>query len=206
MSKLKILVGCEFSGAVRRAFRALGHEAFSCDLLPADDDGEHLQGDVRHFLNLNWDLGIFFPPCTYLCGSGMHWTTRGLRDPQLTEDALNFVSDLLDAPIPHIAIENPVGAISTKIRKPNFSVQPYQFGDPFSKKTCFWTKNLPNLIPTNILETPESGRWSNQTPTGQNKLGPSKDRWKLRSATYPGLANAMAEQWGKFVEKSLDNI
>lgn len=197
-SKFRVLVGCEFSGIVRRAFRDLGHDAWSCDLLPTDDGSEfHLQCDIRHVLvkSARWDLGIFFPPCTYLCSSGMHWTTRGLRDPKLTEDALEFVQALMDAPIPRIAIENPVGAISTRIRKPDQIIHPWQFGHPESKTTCLWLKNLPLLKPTHVLPKPASGVWANQTPSGQNKLGPSENRWAERSKTYSGIARAMAEQW-----------
>jgi hypothetical protein len=126
----------------------------------------------------------------------MHWTTRGKRDPQLTEDALNFVQLLMHAPVQKIAIENPVGVISTRIRKPDCLIQPYEFGHPESKKTCLWLKNLPVLQPTNVCAKPASGYWDNQTPSGQNRLGPSPDRWKERSKTYPGIASAMASQWG----------
>jgi hypothetical protein len=139
---------------------------------------------------------IAFPPCTYLCASGMHWTTRGLRDPQLTEDALAFVRALMAAPIPRIALENPVGRISTAIRKPDQTIQPWQHGHLESKSTCLWLKGLPLLRPTDVLQKPASGRWMNQTASGQNNLGPSADRWKVRSATYPGIAAAMADQWG----------
>lgn len=193
---MKVLIGCEHSGVVRRAFRALGHEAWSCDLLPSEDDSPfHYQCDVRTILKDGWDIGIFHPDCTYLCSSGMHWTTRGLRDPKLTEDALAFVRELLEAPIDRIALENPIGCISSRIRKPNQIIQPWQYGHDASKGTCLWLKNLPNLVPTNILPKPESGRWGNQTPSGQNKLGPSEKRWKDRARTYDGIAAAMASQW-----------
>ena len=201
---MRILVGCECSGKVRDAFIALGHDAVSCDLLPSDRPGPHIQGDLVEVLDQGWDMGIFFPPCTYLCGSGMHWTTRGLRDPKLTEDALEFVRRILAAPIHRKALENPVGAISTRIRKPDQIIQPWQFGDDASKKTCLWLQNLPPLVPTKIvpgrLVTLPSGkvveRWGNQTDSGQNRLGPSEDRWKVRSETYTGVAEAMAAQWG----------
>ena len=199
---MRALIACEYSGTVRDAFRKLGWYAMSCDILPTDVPGEHHQGDVRELMAQPWDIIIAFPPCTYLCSSGMHWTTRGLRDPKLTEDALDFVRYLLGADCKHIAIENPVGAISTRIRKPDQIIQPWQFGHPESKTTCLWLKNLPLLVPTNVLQKPASGRWENQTPNGQNKLGPSKDRWKLRSATYQGIANAMASQWSEFVLSS----
>ena len=195
---LSILVACESSGAVRDALTALGHTAMSCDLLPTETPGEHYQGDVREVLDDYWDLMIAHPPCTYLSASGMHWTTRGLRDPKLTEDALDFVRLLLDAPIPKIAIENPVGAISTRIRPADQYVHPYQFGDDASKKTGFWLKGLPILVPTDRIPprlVNGKERWANQTDSGQNKLGPSDGRWKERSKTYPGLAAAMALQW-----------
>ena len=195
---MRMLAACEYSGRVRDAFAALGWDAWSCDLLPGDAPGQHFQGDVRVMLEQQWDLMVAFPPCTYLCSSGMHWTVRGLRDPKLTEDALDFVRLLLAAPIKHIAVENPVGCISTRIRKPDCSIQPWQFGENASKKTCLWLKNLPALTPTNILPLPPSGRWGNQTPSGQNNLGPSPDRWKERSKTYPGVAMAMANQWSDF--------
>ena len=198
----RVLVACEYSGRVRDAFTELGWDAWSCDLLPTDAPGNHVAGDVRPLLSQGWDMLIAFPPCTYLCSSGMHWTVRGLRDPKLTEDALEFVRLLMDAPIKHIAIENPVGAISTRIRKPDCVIQPWQFGTPESKTTCLWLKNLPPLIPSNILPKPENGRWENQTPSGQNKLGPSRGRWKERSKTYPGIAKAMAEQWSAFASSS----
>lgn len=131
----------------------------------------------------------------------MHWTTRGKRDPQLTEDALDFVRLLLDAPIPHIALENPVSVISTRIRKPDQKIQPHQFGADASKATCLWLKNLPLLVPTQHvpprITADGKKRWANQTDSGQNRLGPSEDRWKKRSATYPGIAAAMADQWGR---------
>ena len=202
---MRVLVACEFSGAVRDAFIARGHDAMSCDLLPTEAAGPHYQGDVRDVLGGGWDLMIAHPPCTYLAVSGMHWTTRGLRDPQLTEDALDFVRLLLDAPIPRIALENPVGVISSRIRKPDQIIQPYEYGHDASKKTCLWLKGLSKLQPTQMIEprivTTPSGktakRWGNQCSNyGQDSLPPSPDRWKLRSLTYPGVAQAMAAQWG----------
>lgn len=142
---------------------------------------------------------IAHPPCTYLSVSGMHWTTRGLRDPQLTEDALSFVRLLMDAPIPRIVVENPISIISSRIRKPDQIVQPWQYGHDASKATCLWLKGLPLLTPTQIVEpriVDGRKRWSNQTDSGQNRLSPSEDRWKIRSATFSGIAQAMAEQWG----------
>ena len=206
MEPLSILVACESSGAVRDALTALGHTAMSCDLLPTETPGWHYRGDVREVLDDYWDLMIAHPPCTYLSSSGMHWTTRGLRDPKLTEDALDFVRLLLDAPIPKIAIENPVGVISTQIRPADQYVQPYQFGDDASKKTGLWLKGLPILVPTKLIPPRlinGKSRWGNQTDSGQNKLGPSDDRWKERSKTYPGLAAAMALQWAGDARVSL---
>ena len=198
---MKVLIGCECSGAVRRAFRALGHNAWSCDLLPADDGGQHMQGDVLDVLELGWDLAIFHPPCTYLSVSGIHWNNRIPGRAALTDEALAFVRTLLDAPIPRVALENPVGVISTHVRKADQYIQPWQFGDPYAKKTGLWLRGLPPLRPTNVLapERQQSNgapRWRNQTASGQNVLGPSEDRAKLRSETYPGIAAAMAAQWG----------
>jgi site-specific DNA-cytosine methylase len=170
----------------------------SCDLLPSEQPGPHHQGDVRELLGQEWDLLIAHPPCTYLSVSGMHWTTRGLRDPNLTEDALDFVRLFMNAPIERVAIENPVSVISSRIRKPDQIIQPYQFGHDASKKTCLWLKGLPLLKPTQMVEpriVNGKQRWGNQTDSGQNKLPPSKDRWKLRSKTYEGIADAMAAQW-----------
>lgn len=193
----RLLVACEYSGRVRDAFTAKGWNAWSCDLLPSErENGNHYQGPVEDLLNQHWDMLIAFPPCTYLCSSGMHWTTRGKRDPQLTEDALAFVRLLLEAPVERIALENPVGCISTRIRKPDQIIQPWQFGHDASKKTCLWLKNLPLLQPTDVLPVPATGVWGNQTPSGQNRLAPGPDRWKERSKTYEGIANAMAAQWG----------
>ena len=200
----RVLVACEYSGILRQAFKSLGWDAWSCDLLPTEQEGQHYQGDVNDILNDGWDMLCAFPPCTYLCSSGMHWTIRGLRDPKLTDDALSFVRLLMDAPINHILIENPVGCISTKIRKPDCIIQPWQFGHPEAKKTCLWLKNLPVLQPTNILPLPLSGRWENQTGTGQNRLAPSKNRWKARSRTYQGIADAIAFQYTTFWNRDSD--
>lgn len=193
---MKVLVACEYSGTVRDAFIRFGHDAMSCDLLPTDVFGPHYQGDVRDILEAGWDLMIAHPPCTYLCSSGLHWNKRRPERAAQTEEALEFVRLLLDSDIPRIALENPVGCISTRIRKPDQTIHPWQHGDPESKATCLWLKKLPLLEPSNELPLPRSGRWANQTPSGQNKLGPSKDRWKLRSQTYQGIADAMAQQWG----------
>lgn len=171
----------------------------SCDLLPTDRPGPHYEGDVRDILNDGWDLMIAHPPCTYLCSSGLHWNKRVPGRQELTEETLAFVQLLLDAPIKRIALENPVGCISTRIRKYDQLIQPWQFGHDASKSTCLWLKNLPHLTPTKIIEpriVNGKKRWANQTDSGQNKLGPSADRWKIRSETYTGIAEAMAEQWG----------
>ena len=196
---MKILIACEFSGTVRDAFSRLGHYAVSCDLLPTDAPGRHYKGDVMDIIGDNWDLMIAHPPCTYLCSSGLHWNKRRPERAQMTEEALQFVRSLLDAPIPRIALENPIGAISTRIRKPDQTIQPYQYGHDASKSTCLWLKGLPPLRPTKMIEpriVNGKPRWGNQTDSGQNKLPPSEDRWKLRSETYQGIAEAMAHQWG----------
>lgn len=219
---MRVLVACEYSGRVREAFAARGHDAWSCDLLPSDVFGQHIQGDVLDALTQGWDMLIAFPPCTYICSSGLHWNKRTPGRADLTEMALHFVQRLLDAPVEKIALENPVGCISSRIRKPDQVIQPWMFGEDASKSTCLWLKGLPLLKPTQIVEgklyccgqllAEDSGKyvcpschgerkpkriWANQTPSGQNKLGPSPDRWKERSLTYQGIANAMAEQWGK---------
>ena len=196
---VRVLVACEYSGTVRDAFRRRGHDAVSCDLLPTDAPGPHYQGPVQDIISDRWDLMIAHPPCTYLSVSGMHWTTRGLRDPQLTDDALEFVRMLMGAPVPRIAVENPISVISTRIRKPDQIITPSQFGHDASKKTCLWLKGLPLLRPTQLVEPRiirGRKRWGNQTDSGQNRLSPSPDRWKVRSATYAGIAQAMADQWG----------
>ena len=190
---MKVLIACEYSGAVRDAFIAQGHDAISCDLLPTDAPGPHYQGDVRDIIEDGFDLMVAHPPCTHLAVSGARW----FKNKQIEQaEALDFVRLLLSAPIGKIALKNPISIISSRIRKPNQIIQPWQFGHSESKSTCLWLKNLPKLIPTDILPLPSSGRWSNQTPSGQNKLGPSPDRWKERSKTYQGIAEAMAQQWG----------
>ena len=181
----KVLIGCEFSGVVRDEFRKLGHDAYSCDVLPTENDSDHhIQGDVRRILHEDWDLGIFFPPCTHLCVSGARWFKEKTV---VQQDALDFVARLLLSPIPKIAIENPVGIISTKIRKPDQIIQPYEYGHGETKKTCLWLKGLPKLKPTKIVPGREQRIWS---------MPPSDTRWMERSRTYQGIAKAMAEQWG----------
>lgn len=186
---MKVLVACEFSGTVRDAFRAKGHDAWSCDLLPSEtqEKSYHLEGDVRNWLynkSWRWDLMIAHPPCTHLAVSGARWFKDKQKEQQ---EALEFVRILLDAPIPKIALENPVSIISSRIRKPDQIIQPWQFGHGETKKTCLWLKNLPLLQPTDIVEGREAR---------VHKESPGPDRWKCRSITYPGIAKAMASQWG----------
>jgi len=196
---MRVLIACEYSGTVRDAFLAAGHDAMSCDLLPTDKPGPHYQGDVFDILGDGWDMLIAHPPCTYLCSSGLHWNKRRPERAEQTEAALAFVQTLLDAPIERIALENPIGCISTRIRKPDQTIQPWQFGHDASKATCLWLKNLGPLTPTQTVPPrliDGRKRWGNQTDSGQNKLPPFADRWKIRSATYQGIADAMAAQWG----------
>lgn len=193
---MRVLIACEYSGAVRDAFLAMGHDAISCDLLPTDVPGPHYQGDVFDIVGDGFDLMVAHPPCTYLCSSGIHWNARRPERAGMTEDAVHFFRRLLAVDIPMIAVENPIGVASTRIRRADQTIQPWQFGHPESKATQLWLRGLPLLAPTNILKLPESGRWQNQTASGQNKLPPSADRWKIRSATYQGIAQAMASQWG----------
>ena len=181
---MKVLVACEFSGVVRSAFRSIGCEAWSCDVLPAEDESPfHFQEDVLKRLNDGWDLMIAHPPCTHLAVSGARWFKGKERE---QAEALEFVRRLLDAPIPRIALENPISVISSRIRKPDQIIQPWMFGHGETKATCLWLKALPLLKPTNVVEG-RKGRVHHESP------GP--DRWKRRSRTYTGIAKAMAEQW-----------
>jgi site-specific DNA-cytosine methylase len=190
---MKVLIACEFSGVVRRAFRALGHDAWSCDLLPAEDmpdggfpdDVYHIQGDALEAADSDyWDIMIAHPPCTHLSVSGARW----FKDKQLEQEAaLDFVWQLMEVPIPHIAIENPISIISSRLRKPDQIIQPWQFGHGETKATCLWLKNLPKLVPTDVVEGREAR---------VHKMPPGPDRWKDRSRTFDGIAKAMAEQWG----------
>ena len=185
---MRVLVACEFSGVVRRAFTARGHQAWSCDLLPSEDGSPlHILGDVRDYLTLDWDLMIAHPPCTHLAVSGARWFKEKHED---QEAALRFVRLLLDAPIPMIALENPVSVISSRIRKPDQIIHPWQFGHGERKATCLWLKNLPKLRPTDVVE----GRVARV-----HHEPPSPERWKNRSRTYEGIAVAMADQWGSRV-------
>ena len=224
----RVLVACEYSGVVREAFNALsGFHATSCDLLPCEDgrDDYHHQGDVRDILGNGWDLMICHPDCTYLTvsaewaykdpdferypGVGYHQRVKpgtlvGAKRREAREEALDFVRALLDAPIPHIALENPVGRISSAIRPADQYVQPHEYGHDASKKTGLWLKNLPPLTPTKLVEpryVDGKPRWGNQTDGGQNRLSPADDRWKERARTYAGIAAAMAEQWGAWVAR-----
>ena len=182
---MRVLVACEFSGVVREAFRRRGHDAWSCDLLPAEDASPyHIQGDVLTVLNEGWDLMIAHPPCTHLAVSGARW----FKDKQTEQaDALDFVRALLNAPVQRIALENPVSIISSRIRKPDQIVQPWMFGHGETKATCLWLKNLPRLTPTQVVSGREGRVW---------REPPGPDRWKRRSRTFQGLADAMADQWG----------
>jgi hypothetical protein len=175
---------------VRRAFRVAGHEAYSCDLLPAEDGSRfHFQQDVLAVIKLNapWDLMIAHPPCTHLAVSGARWFKEKAKE---QAEALEFVRTLLNAPIPHIALENPISIISSKIRKPDQIIQPWQFGHGEVKATCLWLKNLPKLVPTNVVDGRHPACWL---------ASPGPDRWKLRSRTYQGIADAMADQWGRLL-------
>lgn len=186
---MKVLVACEYSGRVRDAFLRNGHDAMSCDLLPTDSPGPHYEGDVRDVLYDGWDIMIAHPPCTHLAVSGARW----FKDKQVEQqEALEFVRLLLEAPIDRIALENPISIISSRIRKPDQIVQPWMFGHGETKATCLWLKNLPKLEPTDIVE----GR-SDRI----HKMPPSEDRWKLRSLTYLGIAEAMADQWGSITNE-----
>lgn len=218
---MKILIACEFSGIVREAFAARGHDAWSCDLLPTERPGKHIVGDVREVVGGGWDMMIAHPPCTYLTcsaewayGDGPYHqrvkpeTLVGEARRKAREEALEFVRFLLSAPIKRIALENPVGVISARIRPATQTFNPYDFGDDASKRTCLWLNGLMPLARDpakrkggRMVEWPKGSekmveRWANQTDSGQNKLSPSQDRWADRSVTYQGIADAMAEQWG----------
>jgi site-specific DNA-cytosine methylase len=181
---MRVLIACEYSGTVRDAFIARGHDAMSCDLLPSERPGPHHQGDVFDIIRDGWDLMIAHPPCTHLAVSGARWWKDKLDE---QAEALWFVAQLMGAPIPRIAIENPVSKISTAIRKPDQIVQPWQFGHGETKATCLWLRGLPKLVPTQVV----GGREARI-----HKMSPGPDRWKERSRTYQGIADAMASQWG----------
>lgn len=223
---MKILIACEESQAVTIEMRKLGHEAFSCDIIECSGGHPewHIKQDVlpllngrcsfttcdgvKHEIKGKWDMIIAFPPCTHLCSAGQHWFTRGLKDPALREEAVDFFMAFANADCDKIAIENPIGIMSTRYRKPDCKVHPWQFGHPETKNTCLWLKNLPSLVPTDILEKPEGG-WKNQHFTKDGKYASFVNydengkvlAWndprtaRIRSKTYPGIAKAMAEQW-----------
>jgi len=180
---VRILIACEYSGTVRDAFIAAGHDAISCDLLPSESPGPHYQGDVTDILSDGFDMMIAHPPCTHLAVSGARWFKDKVEQQR---EALDFVRLLMNAPIPRICIENPVSIISSRIRKPDQVIQPWMFGHGETKATCLWLKGLPKLTPTNIVEGREQRI---------HKMPPSPDRWKERSRTYAGIAAAMAQQW-----------
>ena len=201
---MRVLVACEYSGAVRDEFIKLGHDAISCDLLPTDVPGPHYEGDVFDIINDGWDLMIAFPPCTHLALSGAAWFEQKRKDGR-QQEALEFVKALMLAPIDKIAIENPLGIISSNIRPHDQVIQPYEFGDPFQKSTCLWLKNLPKLTPTNIVSKGQFKEWIDKK-TGTKISHPmwfcealtqGDLRWKIRSQTFPGIAKAMADQWSK---------
>jgi hypothetical protein len=182
---MRIILGCEFSGVVRDALRKLGHDAVSCDIIPGEGDGPHIQDDLLKHLDDGWDMGIFFPPCTHLAVSGARYFAAKRADGR-QQEGIDFFMALANAPIPKIAIENPVGIMSKKWRKPDQIIQPWQFGHGETKATCLWLKNLPLLVPTNIVEGREGRVW---------KMPPSPDRAKNRARTFSGIAKAMATQW-----------
>jgi len=194
---MKVLIACEFSGIVREAFAKRGHDAWSCDLLPTESKGNHTQGDVLKILNDGWDLMIAHPPCTHLAVSGAAWFKQKIADGR-QQQGIDFFMEMINAPIEKVAVENPICIMSTKYKKPNQIIHPWMFGQEFSKPTCLWLKNLPNLNPTNIVGkgefvTSKSGRrgakWNWWLP-------PGPERAKIRSRTFQGIADAMAEQWG----------
>ena len=187
MKQIRVLVACEYSGAVRDAFLSKGHYAISCDLLPTDIPGPHHQGDVLEILGDGWDLLVGFPPCTHLAVSGARHFASKRADGRQDAGAAFFMA-LANAPIPAVAIENPVGIMSTRFRRPDQVIQPWQYGHGETKATCLWLRGLPKLVPTDVVDGREQRIW---------KMPPSSDRWKLRSITYPGIAAAMADQWGK---------
>ena len=185
---MKVLIACEYSGTVREAFSKLGHDAWSCDLLETEIPGNHYKGNVKDILCDGWDLMIAHPPCTHLAVSGARWFKYKQKE---QAEALEFVRLLLNAPIERIALENPISIISSQVRKPDQIIQPWQFGHGETKATCLWLQNLPKLQPTNIVDGREQRIW---------KMPPGPDRWKERSRTFEGIAQAMATQWGSLIE------
>jgi hypothetical protein len=193
MTHLRVLVACEYSGRVRDAFSKLGHEAWSCDLLPSEADGNHYIGDIRDLFAERWDLMIAHPPCTYLTNAGARWWL-GRQNEQA--EALDFVRMLLNAPIDRIALENPPGRIGSQIRKADQYIHPWEYGHMETKKTGLWLKNLPRLVPTNIVRA-QMDLLSKAQKNRVHWMAPGPNRWKERSRTYEGIASAMADQWGR---------
>lgn len=187
---MNVLIACEFSGIVRDAFIESGHDAVSCDLLPTERPGPHIRGDVLTVLGGGWDMMLAFPPCTHLCASGNRWHAGTSQ----RDEALQLVRALLDAPIPRIALENPVGAINSRIRRPDMILQPWQYGHRETKATCLWLKGLPVLMAGDVWAGPYEAR--------VHRMGQRRDRWKDRSRTLPGVAAAMAAQWGELKERA----
>ncbi len=186
---MRVRVACEYSGRVREAFRNAGHDAWSCDLLESEDTSPfHIQDDVLDHINAKWDLLIAHPPCTHLAVSGARWFKDKLSE---QAEALEFVRALMAAPVARIAVENPVSIISSKVRKPDQIIQPWQYGHGETKTTCLWLKNLPHLVPTNVVDGREPR---------VHRMSPGPNRWKERSRTYQGIADAMAAQWGALKE------
>jgi site-specific DNA-cytosine methylase len=195
---MKVLIACEFSGIVRESFKAQGHDAWSCDLLPTEIPGQHIQGDVLKYLDDGWDLMIAHPPCTYLAVSGNKWMKSEFKSrfPNRLKDrakAISFFIELMGANIPKIVVENPIGIMSSVVGKPGQIIQPWQFGHAETKATCLWIKGLPNLKPTNIVKLPED----KSKRMRLHYLSKTEDRWKERSRTFLGIAEAMAKQWGE---------
>jgi hypothetical protein len=206
---MRVLIGCECSGVVRRAFRERGHEAWSCDLLPAEDASPfHIQGDLLGILDQKWDLGIFHPPCTHLAVSGAAWFKR--KGWELQRRALEFFIACLDAPIERVCVENPVGITHTRVRPPDCVIQPWQFGDEAQKTTCLWLRNLPPLVPTKIvgrgeIHVTKSGKrmakWHSHAPTAD-----ADERRRIRAVTFKGVAEAMAQQWSNLPPVETDGF
>ena len=204
---MKVLVACEYSGRTREAFRKLGHEAYSCDLLPSDDDSpHHIQGDVLNLLDDGWDMMVAHPPCTFLSNSGVSWLHKRPERWKKLDDGAAFFKALLDSDIPRIAIENPIPhkyAVARIGRKYDQIVQPWMFGHAERKATCFWLKGLPDLKPTNNVKE-EMLSLPKREQHRLHWLAPSKERWKIRSTTFQGIADAIAEQWGSVPSNNID--
>jgi hypothetical protein len=207
---MRVLVACEYSGRVRDAFTSLGHDAWSCDTLTTESPGNHYVCNVLDVLGLGWDLMIGHPPCTYLCIAGLHYSKKDSERMKLTMKAYDFFMALYNSSIPKIAIENPVGIVSTLFRKPDQIINPFQFGEPERKKTCLWLKGLPKLIPETNLEV--KPRKTILRKSGVKKGQPYNYYWRQgksaheRSRTFQGIANAMARQWGMERQETFDDF